>query len=71
MQYRVYLQQMASVAITVEADSREEAMDKAYDQAPGGLCAHCAGAFSSDPGIDLSGDWEIANEDEDVVEVTA
>lgn len=68
MQYRVYLQQMAGTAITVEADSREEAMDKAYDNAPAGLCAHCSG-FGSRPGIDLAGDWEIADENEDVVEV--
>lgn len=56
--YRVYLQQMAGTAVTVEADDEDQAIDKAYDNAPSGLCAQCAG-FGQSPGIDLSGDWQL------------
>lgn len=53
MSYTVYFSQSAGTAVRdVEADDAEDAIDKAYDDLPGGLCHQCAAR------IDLAGDWE-------------
>lgn len=57
--YKVFFEQVASTQVEVEADSFDEAVDKAYAGLPSGVCAQCAGmGFGDTPGIDLSGDWE-------------
>lgn len=41
-EYRVYFATEASRVVTVSADSREEAIDKAYEEWPGvSLCWQC------------------------------
>lgn len=56
-EYTVYLTQTASTAISVTADSPEDAIELAYRNGPHGLCAQCSG-WNNPPGIDLTGDWE-------------
>lgn len=48
--YRVYLETSVSVAVTVEVpddldedEAREQAIEKAFDQSPSQVCAHCSG----------------------------
>lgn len=71
--YRVILNTDASAFITVtvpegetEEDTREAAIDAAYDKAPL-LCAHCAG-WGQDAGVEL-GEWEADEGDDAIVEV--
>lgn len=55
--YRVTLTSSADFYITVEADSEDEAIDLAYDEAPSGVCANCSG-YGQEWDLDLGGDWE-------------
>lgn len=55
--YRVTLTSSAGFYITVEADSEDEAIDLAYDEAPSGVCAHCSG-YGQEWSLDLGDDWE-------------
>ena len=41
--YAVYFVGTANTSVIVEADSKEEAGDKAYDALPTGICAQCSG----------------------------
>jgi hypothetical protein len=43
--YNLYYQAAASVAVTVEADSLDDAIELGYDELPGGLCHQCAGHY--------------------------
>jgi hypothetical protein len=56
-EYTVHLQQNASTAVKVEADDPEDALELAWQDTPGGLCAQCSG-WGNPPGIDLAGEWE-------------
>jgi hypothetical protein len=55
--YRVYLQTVASTVVTVEAEDKDEAYDKALEVDLPDLCAQCSG-WGRDIGIDLAGVWE-------------
>lgn len=57
MQYTVYFTATVSTAVTVEADSPDDAEEKAYDQLPSGLCHWCASTINS------PGEWDL----EDVI----
>jgi hypothetical protein len=39
--YRVYLVATASATVKVEADDPEQAIERAFEEAPGGLCYSC------------------------------
>lgn len=72
-QYRIYFRQSASASVEVEADSFEEAVDLAYEELPGGVCAQCSG-WNQSWSLDLDGEWDV-NESEyevdgDYVEAT-
>lgn len=54
--YRVYLQTSASMTVTVEAEDPDAALDAAYEEAPGGVCAQCSG-WGKNWSLDL-GEWE-------------
>lgn len=41
--YAVHFTGTASTTVEVEADSKEEAEEKAYDALPAGICAQCSG----------------------------
>lgn len=43
--YRVTLMAFAETTVSVEAENKEEALELAYDQAPGSLCHYCAGHY--------------------------
>jgi hypothetical protein len=58
-EYNLTFLQTASTYVTVEADDLDEALDLAYEQLPGGVCAQCSGWGQSHSGIDLDGDWEF------------
>lgn len=51
--YRVNLTQSVSAVIDVEADSEDDAIDAAHEQAPNSLCNHCANH------VEMSNDWEL------------
>lgn len=64
MKYRVYLSTGASMTVTVEVDdnldpdkAKEEAIEKAFNAAPSGVCAQCSG-WGQPWGLNL-GEWEI------------
>jgi hypothetical protein len=40
--YRVAMEKVTDILVTVEADDPDEAIDKAYENEPS-LCAHCHG----------------------------
>lgn len=64
--YRLFFSQTAGAYATVEADSLDDAIERAYDELPSGVCAQCSG-WGRNSGISLDGDWildeEAANED--------
>nr|WP_221374468.1 hypothetical protein [Actinoplanes polyasparticus] len=68
--YRVYLQTGASVAVTVEVaddlpedEAREQAIEKAFDEAPSSsLCIHCSG-YGQEWSRDL-GDLELERDND-------
>jgi excinuclease UvrABC ATPase subunit len=57
-EYLAYFTTTASVAVRIDADSPEEAQEKAddFNDFPG-LCAHCSG-WGQRLGIELSDVWE-------------
>ena len=58
--YYVDFTTTASLSVKVEADDAEAAIDAAYDELPGGVCAPCSG-WGQAWVLDL-GDWEVSNE---------
>lgn len=58
-QYKIFFNTSASTEIEVEADSYDEAVDKAWAEGFPGICAQCAGmGYSNGPGIELGDEWE-------------
>lgn len=57
--YIVHLKTSAFTSVEVEADSREEAEDKAADATMPSLCAQCAGWNEWDPPLELNEEWTI------------
>jgi len=58
MKFTVYFSTTASTAIEIEADSAEEAQEKADEiQDFPSICAQCSG-WGSDHNLDLSDVWE-------------
>lgn len=41
--FKVRFQPSADLAVTVEAEDYDDAIDKAYDERPTGICAQCSG----------------------------
>jgi len=41
--FTVQLIAASSISVTVEADDVDDAIDKAYNEEPGGICAQCSG----------------------------
>ena len=58
--YRVYLQTIASTAIDVEADSKEEAVEAALNEDMPTLCVHCAGWGKEDKNLELGDVWDTS-----------
>ncbi len=65
--YRVDLTAYASLTITVEVDddldedeAREAAIEKAFEEQPGGLCFQCSG-YRQSWSLDI-GDYEVATD---------
>ena len=54
--YRVQLETIASMTIEVEAESEEEALDMAFDDAPPDVCAQCSG-WGQEWSLEL-GEWD-------------
>lgn len=59
---RVYMHTVASLSVEVDVsddldpeEARERAVEEAYEKAPRGVCAHCAG-WGRDWSLDL-GEW--------------
>ena len=51
--YHVLLHQTVGTVLDVEAESTEDAIEKAYAEAPSSLCHHCARE------VEMGNDWEI------------
>ena len=63
--YTVHLSQTATTSVIVKAQDKYDAIDKAMEKAPSGVCANCAGMFHEDrPGIELSGEWYLFDEND-------
>lgn len=67
--YRVAMSATVNLNITVEADDEDAAIEAAYEEMPGDLCAHCAGwgrNWSRDLG-EFEVDEDIHDKDGNVV----
>lgn len=51
--FTVYFEGHADAYVRVEAEDISEAIDKAYDQVPYGVCAQCSG-YGQNWGLDIS-----------------
>lgn len=68
-EFKVYFEGMAGVVVTVEADDAEDAIEKAYDEIPSGVCAQCSG-WREKWSLDVPDDWKldsVADENGDTV----
>ena len=64
--YRIYFHETLSTSVEVEADNLEDAIDEAYANLPGGICAQCTGWGSAGWSRDDAGEPEV---DESMYEV--
>jgi hypothetical protein len=62
MKYRVILQSGAWQTIDVEADSIDEAIDKAHGETSS-LCAHCTGWGKDGVSMELGEEWKAVQVD--------
>lgn len=68
--FTVYLEQVMSTSIEVEADSKEAAEEAVWDndvyqnELPGSLCAQCSG-YGQSWSIDTSGEWVVSSVEEE------
>ena len=67
MKYRVHFETVASLSVTVEIpddtdpdDIHEVAIDTAYNEIPGGICAQCSG-WGQDWNFDI-GEYDLAKD---------
>lgn len=58
--YLITLEATASAYIEVDADNEEDAVDRAFENAPG-ICAQCSGWGTPGVSMDL-GEFDLANE---------
>jgi hypothetical protein len=56
--YSIAFTTTASSVVEVEADSLEEAEEKAWNSLSWGLCNQCSSGSESVSGVELSGDWD-------------
>jgi hypothetical protein len=63
MKFRIWMKAYASGSVEVEAETREEAIEKGENEFYAGLCHQCARE------IEL-GDWEFGGEEDDAEVVT-
>ncbi len=61
--YRVNYTSGAFLSIAVEADNEEDAIDKAYEEVPSGVCAQCSG-WGEKWSLDVGDDWELLPSEE-------
>lgn len=69
--YRVHLRTIAMTMVEVEADSKDDAYDKALDAGMPQICAQCSG-WGSDTNLELGDQWDLGENvgvDEGVEEV--
>ena len=71
--YKVFFSTTASTCFTVEADSKEDAVERAYDEAEfPTICAQCSGWGRDDQHLELGDVWEADDDiDAAVMEVSA
>jgi hypothetical protein len=55
--YQVSMPKVIWLTIDVEADNEEQAQEKAWDEAPGSICAQCTGWGSEGWSIDDDNAW--------------
>ena len=63
VKYRVSMETGAWMSITVEADDPDEAIERAYEEIPGDICAHCSG-WGQTWSRELSDDWQVSKNDD-------
>lgn len=56
--YTVYLETCASTAISVEADNKEEAYERALEEAMPNICAQCSG-WGNSQNLELGDEWDL------------
>lgn len=56
--YAVHLTSNASATLYVEADSKEEAEEKALNDGVPGICAQCAG-YGRENSLEVGDDWDV------------
>jgi hypothetical protein len=69
--YRVHLQTIAMTVVEVEADSKDDAYDKALDKPNPSICAQCSG-WGGSQNLELGDQWDLGENvgvDEGVEEV--
>jgi hypothetical protein len=61
--YNVHFTGTASAIVEVEAESKKEAAEKAYEEMPGSICAQCSG-WREKWSREWPDDMDIAEDDE-------
>lgn len=64
--YEVKLTKSLWTTVTVEAESEDDAIERAFDseQLPGGLCAHCVGIGDWHPWSVDEDEWDVPSADD-------
>lgn len=57
-EFMVFFEGMAGLTIRVEADDPDDAVNKAYDEMPGGVCAQCSG-WGKEWSLDVPDEWDV------------
>jgi hypothetical protein len=61
MKYDVYLTTTASTSVQVEAESEDEARDKAYNAEMPSICAQCSGWGREGKSLELGDEWTVSD----------
>ena len=61
MKYDVYLTTTATTHVQIEAESEDEARDKAYDAEMPDICAQCSSWGPPDKSLELGDEWTVSD----------
>jgi hypothetical protein len=68
--YTVHLSQVVSIAVRVEAEDEEAAIELGFEKTPAGICANCSGwgqSWSRDDSGEVEFDCVIENQSGEIV----
>ncbi|MCT9933509.1 hypothetical protein N5079_25170 [Planotetraspora sp. A-T 1434] len=67
--YRIRFAGTVTTTVEVEAETREDAIEAAFEDLPGSLCQECAGHYDLDQGsLDVAIDSETGEQEIELIE---